>query len=486
MTLSGYIKDVGRAAKRTDDVKIHIKRNDRDGYYLCLTRLRGKSLKKNISKLKKIDITEDYSIDPNSLKYKELKDTTKIFFPDLSAKSDKLVEYREEIIELVTDKYKKLLAIYYKKYQVVLKRISNFVAFTDFIKSCAKTAVLYGYCKPEIDDEPEHGYIRATKIRHPISERIIQDVAYIPHDVCIGKGPDDNTTEGILLHGCNGSGKSLYMKAIGLSIIMAQCGMYVPAESFTYSPYTSLLCRITGNDNLFKGLSSFALEMTELRAILQRCGPKALIIGDEVCRGTEAVSGNAIVASTVIQLAKSGSSFIFATHLHKIARMERIKNLINVKPYYLSVDYDEDTDTLVFDRKLKQGSGPEVYGLTVASHIIHDKDFIKLAQEIKKEQLSEPNAILAKKTSPHNSNVYVDECALCGSKVNLYGNLHTHHIIHQKDSVKGFVNKHIKENQEANLIILCRKCHKKVHKENISMKYVRTSKGRKLRTRRCT
>jgi len=277
---------------------------------------------------------------------------------------------------------------------------------------------------------------------------------------------------------------SAYMKAIGMSIIMAQTGMYVPAKSFEYSPYSSLLCRITGNDNLFKGLSSFALEMTELRAILKRSGPRTIVIGDEVCRGTEHISGNAIVASTILTLAKSGSSFIFATHLHKIAEMERIKKLPNVKSFHLSVKYNKEKNILVFDRQLKPGSGPKVYGLSVASHIIHDKEFLRLAQEIKNEQLNLPNTILPKKTSQYNSKIYVDSCNICHSAVNSYGYLHTHHINHQKDCISGFINKssHIKKNQESNLVILCRKCHDMVHDKDISMKYIQTSKGRQLQT----
>ena len=145
----------------------------------------------------------------------------------------------------------------------------------------------------------------------------------------------------MLLYGLNSSGKSLLMKAVGLNLIMAQSGMYVAAESYTYSTYNSVFARITGSDNIFKGLSQFSLEMTELNAILKRNNAKTLVIGDEVCRGTENISGNSIVASTILLLAKSRCSFIFATHLHDLAKMERIKNLKNVGIFHLTVTYDK-------------------------------------------------------------------------------------------------------------------------------------------------
>ena len=476
--LSKYVTHRKVAKKSLDDVLIHIKRNDRDGYYFNLTKLRAKSLKKNIFKLKKIKIKDDYNLDPKSLIFKELaKGNTKIFFPDLLTKSDNLVLLREKIIFMIKEQYVSLLKKYYEKYSNMFKLISDFISFVDFIKSNAKTAVLYNYCKPIIT--LKKSYIDGKQIRHPIIERINEDTEYIPHDINLGK----DELSGILLFGMNGVGKSSIMKAIGLTIIMAQCGMYVPAKSFNFYPYNSLLCRITGNDNLFKGLSSFALEMTELRAILKRSGRGTLVIGDEVCRGTEHISGNAIVASTIIALAKSGSSFIFATHLHKIAEMERIKKLTNVKSFHLTVQYDKEKDILIFDRKIKPGPGPSVYGITAARHIIHDKEFIKLTQEIKNELLNISNTILSCKTSKYNSKVYVDSCSMCKSSIKSFGYLHTHHINHQADcDTNGFViNKpHVKKNQISNLIILCRKCHDRVHETNISLEYVSTIMGRKL------
>jgi DNA mismatch repair protein MutS len=83
--------------------------------------------------------------------------------------------------------------------------------------------------------------------------------------------------DGILLYGLNSAGKSTLQKSVGINIILAQIGYFVAATEFNYYPYKSLMTRITSNDNLFKGLSSFALEISDLRAILKRSNENTLI-----------------------------------------------------------------------------------------------------------------------------------------------------------------------------------------------------------------
>lgn len=499
--LSNYIEDKGKAkAKATAkeaSSKIQIKKNDRDGYYLSLTKLRAASLRKNIAKLENIQITKNFMLYPKDLRFEELaKGNTKIFFDKLTNKSDDIVVLKEKLMLKVKNRYTEDQSRYHKEYGNMFKHIVQFISKIDFIKSGTKVSRLYNYVRPEIvaknikGDEMDNGFIRAKNLRHPIVERLREDVEYVPHDIQLGKDDKykegDDVLEGMLLFGINSCGKSTSMKAIGLSIILAQAGLFVPAESYRFSPYNSLFARITGNDNIFKGLSSFVLEMTELKAILKRTGPKTLVIGDEVCRGTEHISGNAIVASTIINLAKTGSSFIFATHLHEIAKMERINSLKNVKPFHLTVDYDKENDVLIFDRKLKPGPGDTIYGITVAKYIIQDNDFINLAQEIKNELSGIPKNILNDKQSKYNSNVYMHKCDSCGKPFSdtQIGYFDTHHINFQKDCKDGFVKSkpHVPMNSKANLVVLCRDCHVCTHQDKLEIKgYQETSRGRKLK-----
>jgi DNA mismatch repair protein MutS len=289
----------------------------------------------------------------------------------------------------------------------------------------------------------------------------------------------------MLIYGLNSAGKTVLQKSIGVCVVMAQAGMFVPANECIYSPYKSLYTRMTGSDNMFKGLSSFALEMLELKAILRRSGPYTMVIGDEICRGTEHISGNAIVATTIIELEKSSSTFIFATHLHEIAKMDRIKKLAKVKSFHISVEYDQQTDSLIYDRKLKDGDGDTIYGITVARYILNDKNFISTALEIKDEITKTHNSLISGKTSKYNKDLLIHECQICHKKdtTGFISELQTHHINFQKDCENGFAKnkQHIRKNDKANLIVICAECHDKVHHDNLDIKgYVMTSKGKKV------
>ena len=276
------------------------------------------------------------------------------------------------------------------------------------------------------------------------------------------------------------------MKAIGIAIILAQIGYYVPAEEFIYEPYMALYARITGNDNIFKGLSSFALEMTELDAILLRTekqGSATLVIGDEVCRGTEDTSGIALVASALVSLSECKATFIFSSHLHQLPDIDEVKALNNLRLFHLRVEYDEENDCLIFDRKLTPGSGPKVYGLMVAKYLIKNPKFINRAEIIKKRLMGELKVELPIKQSNYNKDLLVKNCAICdySPTADYCKELESHHIHFQKDCLAdGKIKEkpYLSKNRLYNLVVLCRKCHVKVHKGEITIKgYDDTSIG---------
>ena len=138
-----------------------------------------------------------------------------------------------------------------------------------------------------------------------------------------------------------------------------------------YKPYKAIFTRIEAKDNLAKGLSTFAVEMLELKNIFNRANEDSLVLGDEIAHGTETLSALSIVASAVIKLAKKDINFVFATHLHQLMDLEEIKELPNVVAKHLEVWFDGEK--LVYDRKLKDGSGSSVYGLEFAKSIYMDK-----------------------------------------------------------------------------------------------------------------
>ncbi len=165
--------------------------------------------------------------------------------------------------------------------------------------------------------------------------------------------------------------------------------------------------------------------------------------------------------------------------------MERVKSEKSIKSFHLSVSYDNKRDALIFDRKLKEGSGDSVYGITVAKYIINDKEFIDMALEIKNELTQGYESLISGKTSRYNSDVYIHECQLCHKKdVNgVISNLQTHHINFQKNCVDGFSKDkpHIRKNDKANLVVLCKECHDKIHHDGLDVGgYVMTSKGKQI------
>jgi DNA mismatch repair protein MutS len=478
---------------------LSIQNTKSEGYYLIISNTRYQQIKTIIKQLsstsedsEEIEDDDDINIsdrlslikkfDFNKIICKELKSQTKIFLKETST-----VESSDDILEIYTELTKTVLKVYIEtlsyigeKFGNLFDKLSSYITQIDYIQSNASIAIKYGYVKPTITNT-NSSYVDVENLRHPIVERII-DYTYVPHSMSLGREQN-----GVLIYGLNASGKSVLMKAIGLSIIMAQCGMYVPATRFELSPYNSIYTRITGNDNIFKGQSSFTLEMTELNAILKRSTNKTLVIGDEVCRGTEHISGNAIVASTIITLAARKSTFIFATHLHELVHLEKIKTLPNVKAYHLTVDFDPKHDTLIYDRRLKEGSGDKVYGILVAKYIIQNPEFMELTLSIKNELNQNFSSMISGKTSRYNSKLFVYKCQLCNSNdvESDISPLQTHHINFQSncdEDGRVIGKENIQKNSLSNLIVICESCHQKVHHNSIEIEsYEMTSKGKKIK-----
>lgn len=456
-----------------------IKNNSVDGYYLSISTSKAKQLQEILNNKSIIDLGYK-QISSKDIKFKYSKNTAKILIPSLNDHADKLEEYVDKISDLYKLFYFEDLENIYQKFKSLFLTANDFITKIDYYNSCAIVASKKGYTRPIISYK-DYSYIDAKKLRHPIVERII-DFEYIPHDISLGH----NDLKGMMIYGLNSSGKSVLMKSVGLCIIMAQAGLYVPAESFTFSPYFKLMTRISGNDNIFKGLSSFGVEMSEINSILKRSNKNTLIIGDEICRGTEHISGNALVSATIIKLSKLNPSFIFTTHLHEIMTFDEIIAIKNVKAFHLKISYDIKTNALIYDRKLSEGCGEPIYGITVAKYIIQDNDFIDIATSIKNKLLNNYNSLISGKTSKYNSDVYIYECNICHTKDNCkMTNLETHHINFQKDCDKNNLvknKKHLHKNDKANLVVLCNSCHDKIHNNELNISgFVQSSIGKVLK-----
>ena len=123
--------------------------------------------------------------------------------------------------------------------------------------------------------------------------------------------------------------------------------------------------------------------MIELRTILQLADTNSLILGDELCSGTESDSALSIFVTGLEELHKRECTFLFATHFHEIVNYDEIKNLNKMKMYHMSVLYDKITNKLVYDRKLKEGPGESMYGLEVCKSLDLSNEFLDRAHNLR-------------------------------------------------------------------------------------------------------
>jgi len=344
--------------------------------------------------------------------------------------------------------------------------------------------------KPIVLDE-NYNYFEAIALRHPIIEANENNGIFVPNDVYLGrvqknishthKMLEENREEiqGVLLYGINSSGKSSLMKSIGIAVILAQSGFFVPAVEFRFAMYKKIFTRIVSKDNLFKGLSTFSVEMMELKNIFNRAGDKSLVLGDEISQGTETKSALAIVASSILKLHSLKSNFLFATHLHQLVNLSEIKELKGIIFLHLGIFYDQNSDRLIYNRKLEIGSGSSLYGLEFAKSLHMDKEFLQNASKIRKkitDDYSEVELLKKKKKSRYNSNLILTKCALCNEVVQ-----DVHHIKAQELSDKNSKIEHFNKNHKYNLIPLCSFHHQKVHEGKIIINgFMMSENGLKL------
>lgn len=435
--------------------------NERDGYYLCMTRKRYEGALLSKPKI----------VSPLNLQYRPLSSTStmyKITNAEIEQLSQRIIANKWRLQTEVTKRYKDYLSAYDSS---VYDPIVAYVGQLDIHATCAKNAREYGYCRPTLDENTcTSSFIDAKDVRHPIIERIQEHLDYVSNDVRIGGTTED---QGMLLYGINASGKSSYMKAIGLNLIMAQAGMYVAASEFRFATFSHLFTRICNTDNIYRGLSSFTVEMTELCNILQRCDARSLVLGDELCAGTESVSALAIVCAGVRHLLARNSCFVFATHLHELIDLKELQ-VKRLGVYHMHIEIEKETQKIVYERKIKPGRGLSVYGLEVCDALGMPKEFMEVAHRVRREVQQVGTHVVRPKTSRYNSQVVMDTCKICGNKAS-----DTHHIRYQMNANDDqFVDHGVSVHRPSNLMPLCEECHNKEHRGELCIQgYVQTSMG---------
>uniref|UniRef100_A0A6C0LF07 DNA mismatch repair proteins mutS family domain-containing protein n=1 Tax=viral metagenome TaxID=1070528 RepID=A0A6C0LF07_9ZZZZ len=478
----------GKAGKKSDQsefVKLH--ETEKNNFKLMATKRRCAILKQTCQNNSNIELeytssydgtTKIFTLSIESLVFlSQTASNETISTGQINELCKNITVIKIQMKDLLTEVYMKILEEL-SDFQSQFDTIIQFLTSLDICFAKATIAKKYNYCKPMIDDSAcEKSFVEITGLRHCLIEHIQQNEIYVTNDITLGKDDSD----GILLYGTNAVGKTSLIRALGIAVIMAQSGLYVPCSQFRFSPYKYIFTRIIGNDNIFKGLSTFAVEMSELRTILRLADPGSLVLGDELCSGTESISAQSIFVAGIKQLFQKESSFIFATHLHEIIRYDEFDEMNTVHLKHMSVFYDREKDQLIYDRKLKDGPGHNMYGLEVCRSLNLPQDFLELANSIRMKYHPESASILSLKTSHYNSKKIVGKCELCKKDMGT----EVHHLQHQQIANEdGFINTQqssFHKNHPGNLITVCEKCHHAFHcnKDKLSKvkRKVKTAKG---------
>jgi len=460
---------------------------EKEGYYISLSKNRFSLIESAFKK------DEDFS----KFNVKKLTNSVKITSPFTDNLSDKIMKNRRKIVVLVKEKYIQLQSLFERRYALLFERVISYVSDLDVGVSSSKIAQLYNHSRPMIvESKADENFMQVMQLRHPLIEIQERGGLYVPNDIVMGNRDymdlphpqtvmlnvsvhDGHDINGVLLYGINSSGKSSLMKSIGIATLMAQSGFFVSAAVMKFTIFDSLFTRIVSKDNLAKGLSTFAVEMLELKNIFNRSTVRSLVLGDEISHGTETLSGVAIVASAIMKLAKTRCLFLFATHLHQLSTMQEITRLNNVVDLHLSVEYDEEKDKLLFNRVLQEGSGSSIYGLEFAKSLHMDSEFLGEANAIRKRlsnDFDELELLVKKKKSKYNKELYVTKCIICGAIAE-----DVHHISQKSLANKaGFIGHFHKDNKH-NLIPLCKEHHNQIHDGKLHVNgFIMTSSGLEL------
>lgn len=246
------------------------------------------------------------------------------------------------------------------KFAQSIRKTSKAIASLDVISGLAQLAATNNYCAPNIINNKQNSSrsISIKKCRHPVVEQILVEEVFQPNDIEIGK---DNDL--IILTGPNASGKSCYLRQVGLVQILSQIGSWVPAEEATISIADKLFTRVGAVDDLAAGQSTFMVEMTETAFILNQATERSLVLLDEIGRGTSTFDGLSIAWSVSEFLAeKIRSRTIFATHYHELNDLS--KQLENVINYQVLVK--ETGEELSFLHQVIPGGSNRSYGIEAA------------------------------------------------------------------------------------------------------------------------
>lgn len=326
--------------ERTGISSLKVSFNNVFGYYI------------DVSNTHKSKVPENY------IRKQTLVNSERYITPELKEYEDKILNAQEKINELEAQLFNEIRASVANEAEIIQKN-ARVIAMLDCLNSFAQCAEEYNYVKPEINNSQKINIIQG---RHPVVERLLEPGnKFTPNDCFL----DSEEQQIILLTGPNMAGKSVYLRQIGLIVLLAQIGSFVPAKNASIGIVDRIFTRVGASDNITSGESTFLVEMQEAANILNNATSQSLILLDEIGRGTSTFDGISIAWAITEYLHENpdiSAKTLFATHYHELNEMSEL--FPKIKNYKVEVrEYD---DKVIFLHKVSPGRADHSYGIQVA------------------------------------------------------------------------------------------------------------------------
>ncbi|KAK2165845.1 hypothetical protein NP493_1348g00035 [Ridgeia piscesae] len=309
-----------------------------------------------------------------------------------------LVEAEEKRDVAIKDSMRRIFAAFdknYTKWQMAVQCLSVLDALRS-LSEYSKCATGGALCRPEFVMSCDQPLLEIRDGRHPCISHTFAGTDFIPNDTVIGtaEGPEDDTSDDsqvVLVTGPNMGGKSTLMRQVGIIVVMAQLGCYVPASKCRLSPVDRAFTRLGACDRIMAGESTFFVELSETSAILQHATRHSLVLLDELGRGTATYDGTAIACAVVNELSTNvRCRTLFSTHYHSL--VEEFSHDSNVRLGHMACmvenenSDDPSQETITFLYKFVSGACPKSYGFNAARLANIPDDIVKVAH-MKAKQL---------------------------------------------------------------------------------------------------
>ncbi|MBL7094265.1 DNA mismatch repair protein MutS [candidate division KSB1 bacterium] len=320
------------------------------------------SLKVNFNKVfgYYIEITKPHlaKVPDDYIRKQTLVNAERFITPELKEYEEQVLNAEEKIVELEYQLFDEVRQLVSKEVRAIQENAS-LIGELDCLLNFAQIALDNNYTKPVIGTSEK---IIIKDSRHPVVEKLLPPgESFVPNDIYL----NNETDQILIITGPNMAGKSTYLRQVGLVVLMAQTGCFVPAKSAEIGLVDKIFTRVGASDNLAGGESTFLMEMNETANILNNTTPKSLILLDEIGRGTSTFDGLSIAWSVAEYLHNQlsvAAKTLFATHYHELTELALM--LPRVKNYNVAVK--EWGDKVIFLRKIVEGGCDHSYGIQVA------------------------------------------------------------------------------------------------------------------------